>query len=200
MGQLAWKYQSLIMKVLVILAVIFAFTLEMGEGKKGKGGKAICKAELGNPCESGKYIEIKIPADENCPTEEELEENGGKGKGKGKKGNGKKGNTSDESNDETGGKGKGKKGGKGGKGGKGKNGGKGGKGEKGGKFGKGRKNGGGDICDFLEQNAMKACSYCKTGDDIMAIAECSIFCDRDENVTCDCDEGTTTEGPPAPTR
>merc|ERR1712200_234229 len=118
-------------------------------------------------------------------TEEELEENGGKGKGKGKKGKGKKGNTSDESNDETGGKGKGKKGGKGGKGGK---------------FGKGRKNGGGDACDFLEQNAMKACSYCKTGDDVMAVAECSIFCDRDENVTCNCDEGTTTEGPPAPTR
>ena len=37
---------------------------------------------------------------------------------------------------------------------------------------------------------MKACTYCKTGDDdIMAIAECSIFCDRDENVTCNCDEG-----------
>merc|ERR1711973_799989 len=178
---------SLIMKVLVILAVIFAFTLEMGEGKKGKGGKAICKSELGNQCDSGKYIEIKIPADENCPTEEELEEIGGKGKGK--KGKGKKGNISDESNEETAGKGKGKKGKKGKKGGKG------------GKFGKGRKNGGGDICDFLEQNAMKACTYCKSDedDDIMAIAECSIFCDRDENVTCNCDEGNTTEGPPAPT-
>merc|ERR1712200_332332 len=97
---------------------------------------AICKAEIGYQCDSGKYIEIKIPADENCPTEEELEENGGKGKGK--KGKGKKGNTSDESSEEAGSKGKGKKGGKGGK------------------FGKGRKNGGGDICDFLEENAMKA--------------------------------------------
>merc|ERR1711935_762546 len=101
------KTQNLIMKFLVLLTVIFAITLEMGEGKKGKkGGKDICKTELENQCDS-KYIEIKIPADEDCPILDGSVEFGGKGK----KGKGKKGKKSTGR--------KGKKGGKGGKGGNG---------------------------------------------------------------------------------
>merc|ERR1711935_88859 len=95
MGQLVRKTQNLIMKFLVLLTVIFAITLEMGEGKKGKKGGnppnwKVCKTELENQCDS-KYIEIKIPADEDCPILDGSVEFGGKGKkGKGKKGKNQK--------------------------------------------------------------------------------------------------------------